>query len=609
MTTENKVDRRNLPAPAAGRSRRGSAPVADDRDWPGSGGVDIEARDLVVVRDGRRLLDSVGFRLQGRGLLAVLGPSGSGKSTLLKALAGTQPADSGGVRYGGQDFYGNYDELRRRIGLVPQDDILHPQLTVHRALSHAARLRFPPDVPAAARERRICEVLDELGLTAHAQQRIDTLSGGQRKRTSAALELLTRPSLLFLDEPTSGLDPGLDKQVMHNLRTLADGGRTVVVVTHSVLNLDVCDRLLILAPGGRLAYDGPPDRALDHFGVADFAEVFLLLENEPSVDWSDSFRATVRPRTADAELSRAEPPSRARPAPGSASALTQFRVLSRRTVDVILADRAYLLFLALLPVTLSVLARAVPSPDGLSTHAGNYKTVQFLLVLIVSGALMGTASSIRELVKERSIYQRERAVGLSRGAYLAAKLTVLGVLAAVQATIFAALATVGRTGPDGPVLLGSGTLEVGIAVVAVAGASMVLGLAISAAISNSDRGMPLLVLLVMLQFVLCGGLFPIDGRVGLQQLAWLVPARWAFAMGAITIDVGHVPTWSTDRLWQHDATTWVADAVVLGGFTMALIVLVGVLLRRCDPLRRRPGGEPPPPGSGLLATAEQHRKE
>ncbi|WP_250550580.1 ATP-binding cassette domain-containing protein [Pseudonocardia sp. H11422] len=558
-------------------------------EYVDSGEVDIVARDLVVTRGGRRLLDAVGFHLPGGRLLAVLGPSGSGKSTLLGALSGTRPADSGEVRYGGRDLCADYDELRQRIGLVPQDDILHPQLKVRRALSHAARLRFPPDVPAADRERRIGEVLAEIGLTEQAHQRIDSLSGGQRKRTSVALELLTQPSLLFLDEPTSGLDPGLDKQVMQNLRALADDGRTVVVVTHSIANLDVCHRLLVLASGGRVAYDGPPDGAPGYFQVTDLADVFLLFDREKSVDWTARFQNSEHHRR---DRRRApQRPARARPAqfpPRTGSAPTQYRVLCRRTLDVMVADRAYLVFLALLPVLLSGLARAVPSPNGLSVQTGSPRPGQLLLVLVVGGALMGTASSIRELVKERAIYQRERAIGLSSIAYLASKLTVLGLVTAVQAMVFAALAMLGRPGPDDPVLLASGKLEVAAAVIAVTIASMVLGLVISAAISNADRGMPLLVLVVMLQLVVSGGLFPLEGRAGLEQLAWAVPARWAYGMGTVTIDQVRVPTSDTDPLLRHEPVTLVADALVLGGLTLLLVVLVGLLLRRFDPPRRRP---------------------
>jgi ABC-type transport system involved in cytochrome c biogenesis ATPase subunit len=148
-----------------------------------------------------------------------------GQVDLLTALTGFRPADEGRVEYAGRDLYADYDELRQRIGLVPQDDILHPQLTVRRALRYAAELRFPDDVGADERARRVDEVITELGLTGQADQAIHSLSGGQRKRTSVALELLTRPSLLFLDEPTSGLDPGLDKSVMRTLRGPARGRR------------------------------------------------------------------------------------------------------------------------------------------------------------------------------------------------------------------------------------------------------------------------------------------------------------------------------------------------------------------------------------------------
>ena len=231
-----------------------------------AGDVSFRAEGLVVrTPKGKTLLRDVGFGLESKSLLAVVGPSGAGKSTLLRALTGFRPAEEGRVEYAGRDLYADYDELRHRIGLVPQDDILHPQLTVRRALQYAAELRFPDDVGAAERAQRVEEVVAELNLTAQADQTIDSLSGGQRKRTSVALELLTRPSLLFLDEPTSGLDPGLDKQVMQTLRGLADGGRTVVVVTHSVANLDLCDRLLLLAPGGSVAYFGPPQEALGYF--------------------------------------------------------------------------------------------------------------------------------------------------------------------------------------------------------------------------------------------------------------------------------------------------------------------------------------------------------
>jgi ABC-type multidrug transport system ATPase subunit/pSer/pThr/pTyr-binding forkhead associated (FHA) protein len=557
------------------------------------GDVDFEARDLVVTIDGARLLDLAGFAVPERSLLAVVGPSGAGKSTLLGALTGFHPADSGEVRYGGRDLYANYLELRHRIGFVPQEDILHPELTVRRALSYAARLRFPADVSAADRDQRIDEVLGELGLTDQAAQRIDRLSGGQRKRTSVALELLTRPSLLFLDEPTSGLDPGLDRSVMQTLRALADEGRTVVVVTHSVLNLSLCDRLLVLAKGGRVAYYGPPGEAVDYFGVADFADVFQLLQRDEPVDWTDRFRTSeLYDRYIGAGAGHGRPSSARPPAAGrrQQSALTQFAVLCRRTLNVIKADRQYAVFLAALPVLLCGLVYAVPSPPGLSAATGAPEPIQLLLVMVVGGTLMGAAVSIRELVKERAIYRRERAIGLSMGAYLGSKLVVLGAVTAVQAAVFSALSLLGRRGPDGSVLLGSGALEIAVALIALTFASMVVGLVISAAIDNADRGMPLLVVLVMVQLVLSGGLFAVHGKVVLEQVSWAVPTRWAFAMAASTGDFSKLPPPTTDWLWRHDATSWIVDAAALAALTLVLVGVTALLLRRLDPHRRRQAG-------------------
>jgi ABC-type cobalamin/Fe3+-siderophores transport system ATPase subunit len=221
------------------------------------GAVTLAAQELVVtVAGGKVLLDQVSFSMPEKCLVGVIGPSGAGKSTLLGAMTGMRPADAGTVVYDNKDLYEDYAELRHRIGLVPQENILHTQLTARRALQYSAELRFPTDTTAAERDARVTEVMEELGLAKHAQTRADRLSGGQLKRMNVAQELLTRPSLLFLDEPTSGLDPGLDKSIMFQLRDLAHDGRTIIVVTHSVLNLMVCDRLLILAPAEGRPFTG-----------------------------------------------------------------------------------------------------------------------------------------------------------------------------------------------------------------------------------------------------------------------------------------------------------------------------------------------------------------
>ncbi|MFF5503529.1 FHA domain-containing protein [Streptomyces roseolus] len=573
-------------------------------EFTDTGEISLDVQRLAVTVDhGRKtLLDEVSFPVGEKTLLAVVGPSGAGKSTLLGALTGQRPADRGTVLYDGRDLYRDYAELRQRIGLVPQDDILHLQLTVRRALSYAAELRFPGDTAPAERRARVEEVIGELGLAERADQAIHSLSGGQRKRVSVALELLTKPSLLFLDEPTSGLDPGMDRSVMHMLRGLADDGRTVVVVTHSVLSLDVCDRLLVLAPGGRVAYYGPPDDALSFFGFEQWPEAFEAFETERDRDWAGQYGgsrfhrryiedATVRPYApvtgatgaagGDAPGAPAPPPP-----PKAQSWGGQLRTLVRRYTAALAADRTFLAIMIALPFVMGAMARAL-SEGSLNPES----TLNVLLILCVGGVLTGAANAVRELVKERSIYRRERAVGLSRSAYLASKVVVLGTVTIVQAVVLTLVALIGvpLNVPGGKGVLMPALVEITLAVALLAFTAMMLGLLVSALVRKEEVTMPLLVLLAIVQVVFCGALLSVRGTPVLEQLAWLVPSRWAFAAMGATIDIGAVaPSDKTaDPLMDHTAAAWLFDMGMLVVLCVALCFAVTRLLRRHEPVVMR----------------------
>ena len=544
----------------------------------------LVARQLTVrTQGGGLLLDGVSFTLAPRSLLAVLGPSGAGKSTLLGALTGLRPASSGDVHWHGRDLYVSYEELRTRIGLVPQDDILHPQLTVRRALTYAAELRFPADTTAAERESRIAEVLSEVGLSDRADLRIDRLSGGQRKRTSIALELLTAPGLLFLDEPTSGLDPGLDRQVMSTLRGLADADRTVVVVTHSVLNLGDCDRLLLLARGGRVAFFGPPSQLLRFFDAPDHSSVFLKVEADPDT-WVDRYASSATGDRFTPGSPNPGNPETPPPAPPVAtSGFGQWRTLVRRHVAVLSADREFVFLLLGLPLLLGLLQHIVPGHLGLSQPS--VESSKRLTVYILGGTLIGAAMAIRELVSERPIYARERAVGLSPNAYLGSKLSVIGCVVAAQAAVFCAIGMLGLPGPAKALVLPNGDAELVVAVVAAAVSMMVLGLVLSALVRTVDQTMPLLVGTVMAQLMLSGALVPVAGRVGLEQLSVLTGARWAFLAAASTttpaVRAGAVDAWA-----NHSSGRWLSVLLALGVLTVVLVICLRVALDRS--VRRRP---------------------
>ncbi|ALO06412.1 ABC transporter, ATP-binding protein [Streptomyces venezuelae] len=576
-------------------------------EFTDDGEISLDVQELAVTVDhGRKtLLDEVSFPVGEKSLLAVVGPSGAGKSTLLNALTGQRPADRGAVLYDGRDLYRDYAELRQRIGLVPQDDILHLQLTVRRALGYAAELRFPEDTAPAERRARVDEVIRELGLVERAEQPIHSLSGGQRKRVSVALELLTKPSLLFLDEPTSGLDPGMDRSVMHMLRGLADDGRTVVVVTHSVLSLDVCDRLLVLAPGGRVAYYGPPADTLDFFGYTQWPEAFEAFENDRDRDWAGQYRAsrfhrryvedaTARPFLPTGESGAAGAGGAAAgrgvpqlgPPPKAQSWGSQLRTLVRRYATALAADRTFLAIMIALPFVMGAMARALS--EG---RFNPESTLNVLLILCVGGVLTGAANAVRELVKERSIYRRERAVGLSRSAYLASKVVVLGLITVVQAVVLTLVALVGvpLNVPGGKGVLLPPLVEITLAVALLSFTAMMLGLLVSAVVRKEEVTMPLLVLLAIVQVVFCGALLTVRGTPGLEQLAWLVPSRWAFAAMGATIDIGKVaPSDKTDDpLMHHTVEAWLFDMGMLVVICLALGVVVARLLRRHEPVVMR----------------------
>ena len=554
-----------------------------------------------VLPDGRKLLQDASFQLRPSSLTAVIGPSGAGKSTMLGALTGLRPATQGRVIWHGHDLYEHYEQLRFQIGLVPQQDIQHPQLKVQQALDYAAKLRLPPDTTAAERTARVKTVADQLQLTARLDNRIGTqLSGGQRKRVSIATELLTAPPLLFLDEPTSGLDPGLDLEVMRQLRSLADDGRVIVVVTHSVLALDLCDNIMVLAPGGRIAYFGPPDGVLSYFSCSSYPEVFDLLD-KPDL-WQ---RIPARSPSAGQAAAPVVNHHGGVPSPPGRSLARQFATLMSRNIAVVKADRLLLGMLVLLPLILGGLSRLVPGENGLSLdgtsscptgtervpdgcrrpdggiidlifYAGEAN--QRLIVLIVAACLMGTAIAIRELIGERPIFKREYAVGLSTSAYFASKVLVLGTAAFLQGLVVTFIATAGLPGPDST----DGVLRVALAIGALAFTMAVAGLVLSAVVTSTEQTMPALVGVVMLQLVLSGALFEIAGRQVLEQVAWLSPSRWAYAASASTLGLvrGQHDRDTEDWISLAGTEHYLMDLGILGLLAVAYLGLGFLLVRR-----------------------------
>jgi len=524
-----------------------------------SGAAWLTAESISARRGKAIVLRDVSLAIAPSSLVAVVGPSGAGKTTLMESLTGIVPPQYGTVRYGGRRMARDADEWRLRLGYVPQEDLIHGHLTIKQALDYAARLRFPPDVSEAARASRINEVLSELGIVHRANLSISQLSGGQRKRTSIAVELLTKPGLLFLDEPTSGLDPGNEEHVTHLLKDLAREGRIVIVTTHSLSSLDLCDYVLFLAVGGHVAYYGPPKEAGRYFASHGWGEtwpeVFQALDEQRRQDWADQYgRDSAYARYVATPLQRRQRADQPAPGPAAAhgrpSVARQTSILMRRYLAILAADRrALLLLLAQAPVFAFLIVLLFPSNVMLATGKA-FDATMLIWLLVVAVTWLGTSNAVREIVKERPIVRREANVGVSMTAYYLSKAIVLTVITAIQTIVFITLAMLPQalpaTDPSNVVSIatrgivaGDQRLEIVFALLLVGWCAVAVGLLLSTLVKTSDQAMLLLPVILMAHVVVSAPAFAAPtGAVAVGALA--SSASWGMDAAAATVDLNMV---------------------------------------------------------------------
>lgn len=545
----------------------------------GIDGLSITAKEISFEINGKKLLDNVSFNLGPRTLTAVIGPSGAGKSTLLGVLTGRTKPTSGEIQLAGNNLHDNFQALSREIGSVPQADILHTRLTVRQALNYGAQLRLPSDTSKKERNSRVDEVMRKLELTERADLRIDRLSGGQRKRASIGLELLTSPKLLVLDEPTSGLDPGLDAHVMETLRNLADEGQSVVLVTHSVDNLNFCDNVILLASGGRVAYAGPASTVFSKLGKKSWAEVFKFLASPDAILLASKKRDIAISTEVKQEhvLQRRQ------------GFLRQILTLSSRYTRVIASDRFYLALLTLIPVIIGVISYLAGSKYGFGP---GYKTKTGLiynpfaqgsiLVLVLGSIFVGLSTSIQEVIKENAVRKREQSVGIRVSAYLISKILVLGLITSTQIIVFTSIVLFGRPLPKSGIVIESSRLEITSICVILGLCSMLLGLLVSILLSSEEQAMPALVGMTMVLVVLSGAL-PLQSGGLVGQLARFVPSHWATNALSASVDIvqlGFITDSFEQTKWESSSANLSFSLSIVAIFAVIFVVISLVRLKR-----------------------------
>ncbi|MDP7035584.1 MAG: ATP-binding cassette domain-containing protein [Planctomycetota bacterium] len=484
-------------------------------------GTELRAVNLSKKIGDKVILSDIGFEIHPGEFVGLLGPSGSGKSSLLGALNGFRPAHSGKVTINQFDLYENFASLKKGIGYVPQDDIIHQELTVQRTLHYISMVRLPVDTSAQERFQRIDQVIHTLGLDNQRHVPVHRLSGGQRKRVSIGVELMTEPSLIFLDEPTSGLDPALEERMMHFFQDLSRQGKTILLTTHIMENIDLFDKVLVVVEG-HLAYFGPPKKLREHFDIGDIRDLYTRLAEHPAQEWGQRYASTsdhqdflkrpiLEKREIDPSILAQKISWKHRlPQIGILEGFRQWFILSIRYLEIFLKDyRNTGILLAQAPLIALLIFLAEP-------------TENFVLFISSLVALwFGCSNAAPQIVKEKSIYTRERMVNLGIIPYVASKITVLSLLGLVQCSILLLFLNLLR-----PLGLSGDLTLLFIPLFLSNGVGLLTGLLISASVDTTDKATALVPLVLIPQILFAGLFGPLAGWK--QYIGYVAPTFWSY---------------------------------------------------------------------------------
>ena len=470
-------------------------------------GLSYDVRHGQARGVSRRILYRANLRILPSEFVAIVGANGSGKSTLMNIMAGRKLPCEGAVLLNGRDLHANFQAVKQDIAFVPQQDVLHEQLTLRQALDYTAQLRLPPDTTVEQRHAAVNDAARSVDLLDRLDQHIGALSGGQKKCASLANEILNRPSLLLLDEVTSGLDESADWQIMRLLRRLADDGVTIIVVTHTLANVtEFCDKVICMGRGGQPTFVGAPSEALEFFSVHRLGEVFDRTDELGAEYWRARFEATISatinlPNAAEVRCSARHPALQHPRDVALLRVMRQVGILLHRNTILLLSDRRTLLMAAAQSVLIGGLMGYAFGYFGTGQERVNAENA-LLLLLGLSAIWLGCNSASKDIVGELGIFRRENDVNLSTAAFIGAKYLVSCAFTVLQLALVYVLVIALADGIPGDRLQQFMLLTIG----AMAGTAM--GLVISAFANTRDQATTIVPLALVPQLILAGVLVP-----------------------------------------------------------------------------------------------------
>ena len=486
--------------------------------------------------------------------VALMGPSGCGKSTLLKTLNYDNPATAGNVKIYGHDIRTHYEMLKRKIGYVPQDDIVHNELTVQSSLYYAAKLRLADDTPETEIEQRITEVLESLNINDPKVRanKVGELSGGQRKRISIAVELLNKPSILFLDEPTSPLDPETVEEFLKCLKRLNATGTTIVMVTHKPEDLHFVDKVIFMAAKGYHVFYGETKDFLPHFSKERIIEVYSYLRDTDRAKQEYEKWYGELPKDSSEELEQELAREK------HESPIRQYYWLSKRYLNIKLNDRYNLALLMAQPFIIA----------GLIGFIFDYFSIGVLFLMAISAIWFGVSNAAKEIVSEVPIYKRERMFNMGIMTYLLSKITVLSLIALVQVIVFVGIIYLRFARSH--VGLG-GFFDSASFMFYLSLSATLLGLLLSSIFDTTEKVMTVVPIALMPQIMLAGVVTRIDSVLK-EILSYFTLGRWGTQGFASIQDRHYAITDSTGSVMQQIPHTVMHTDTIPGAVTIITAV-------------------------------------